>query len=116
MNVNNIINVIDKVDSYKISNKYNDNHSKEERNGEEKVNARELDKNDIIKIVDKLNKSMKVSNERVRFSYHEENNQIILRVSDSETGEVIREIPSRNVQKLHDHIQEYIGMLVDESR
>ena len=116
MNVNNIINVIDKVDSYKISNQHNDNHSKEEHNSEEKVYVQELDKNGIIKIVDKLNESMKMSNERVRFSYHEENNKIILRVTDSESGEVIREIPSRNVQKLHDHIQEYIGMLVDESR
>ena len=116
MNVNNIINVIDKVDSYKISNQYNDNHSKEEHNSEEKVYAKEPDKNGIIKIVDKLNKSMMLSNERVRFSYHEENSKIILRVTDSESGEVIREIPSRNVVKLHEYIQEYIGMLVDESR
>ncbi|MCL2026062.1 MAG: flagellar protein FlaG [Leptospirales bacterium] len=55
-------------------------------------------------------------NERIRFSYNEETNSIIMRVVDSSTDEVIREIPSKQAIKILKYLQEYTGLLVDESR
>jgi flagellar protein FlaG len=55
-------------------------------------------------------------NERVSFSYHEGTNRVIMKVINPDTQEVIREVPAKNVIRLLEHIQEYIGMFVDESR
>jgi len=73
-------------------------------------------KSDILNVIDKLNSSLENVNEKVSFSYHEENKRIIIKVIDRETNEVVREIPPRDIVKLSEHIQEYLGMLVDESR
>ena len=54
-------------------------------------------------------------NERIRFTYNEETNSIIMRVVDSSTDEVIREIPSKQAIKILKYLQEYTGLLVDES-
>jgi len=55
-------------------------------------------------------------NESIRFSYNEETNSIIMRVVDSATNEVIREIPSKHAIKILQYMQEYTGIFVDESR
>jgi uncharacterized FlaG/YvyC family protein len=39
-----------------------------------------------------------------------------MKVINPDTQEVIREVPARNVIKLLEHIQQYLGMFVDESR
>ncbi len=66
--------------------------------------------------MDRLNKSIETMNERVSFSYHEGTNRVIMKVINPDTQEVIREVPAKNVIRLLEHIQEYIGMFVDESR
>ena len=56
------------------------------------------------------------SNEQIRFTYNEETNSIIMRVVDSATNDVIREIPSKHAIKVLQYMQEYTGLIVDESR
>ena len=56
------------------------------------------------------------SNEHIRFSYSEETNSMIMRVVDSTTNDVIREIPSKHAIKVLQYMQEYTGLFIDESR
>jgi flagellar protein FlaG len=75
-----------------------------------------LTKENVQNIADSLNSAAKSVNTRVSFSVHEKTNRIIMKIQDSESGEVIREIPSKEMIKLLEHMHELIGMFVNESR
>ena len=53
-------------------------------------------------------------NKRLRFSINEELNQVVVKVIDSETDKVIKEIPPEVLQRMHVRIREAIGLLIDE--
>ncbi len=82
--------------------------------------AQTANKPDMVQskaIVADIQKNLKVlHNAELSFSVHEASNKIVITVTDEDTGKLIREIPPRSVLKLQEYIQEYIGMLVDESR
>ncbi|TAL30410.1 MAG: flagellar protein FlaG [Spirochaetes bacterium] len=67
-------------------------------------------------IVDTLNSAAKSVNRTVSFSIHEKTKSVIMRFQDSSTHEVVREIPSREMLRLLEHMRELIGMFVDEAR
>ncbi len=46
-------------------------------------------------------------------TYGEKENKISVTVKDKETGEVIREIPAEEIQKLSDRLAEVMGMFFD---
>ena len=112
MNIGNISNVIiDKVDNI---NRVKQSDSK---NPDVTVSqSRDLTRSEINEAVEKLNGAMSEFRERISFSYHEKTNRIIVKVIDSATNEVVREIPPKDLIKLLEHIKEYMGMFVDESR
>jgi len=61
-----------------------------------------------------LEKTFLVFNRRVRLSVNESINQVIIKVFDSETDKLIKEIPPEEIQHLIAKIKETIGLLVDE--
>jgi len=61
-----------------------------------------------------LEKTFLAFNRRVKLSVNEEINQVIIKVVDSETDKVIKEIPAEEIQHLIAKIKETIGLLVDE--
>ena len=71
---------------------------------------------EIARIVGNLNRETAVMKEKISFSYNEKTHTIVMRVHDSETGDIIREIPGKDSLKLLEHIRQYLGLLVDESR
>jgi len=50
-----------------------------------------------------------------RFSYRvvDSTDMIVVRIIDRNTDEVIKEIPGEEIQKLHENLQEAIGLLFD---
>lgn len=71
---------------------------------------------DVEGVVKNLNSIAKNFNEKVQFSFHDKTNRVIIKVINSDTNEVIREIPAKYSMKLLEHFQEYLGLFVDESR
>ncbi len=51
-----------------------------------------------------------------RFSYQitDEVNRFIVKIIDKKTDKVIRQIPSEEVQKLHENLKEALGILFDQ--
>lgn len=51
-----------------------------------------------------------------RFSYilTDEPNRFIVKIIDKKTDRVIKQIPSEDLQKLHDNLQEALGILFDQ--
>jgi len=71
---------------------------------------------DVEEVVKNLNSITKNFNEKVQFSFHDKTNRIIIKVINSDTNEVVREIPAKYSLKLLEHFQEYLGLFIDESR
>lgn len=51
---------------------------------------------------------------KLKYSIDHDDHEILVKVIDPVTDEVIKELPPVALQKLHDRIQEFIGLLVDE--
>jgi flagellar protein FlaG len=76
----------------------------------------ELSREEIADVVDRLNSGVRDMHERLNFSFHEKTQRVVVKIINTDTNEVIREIPAREAIKLLEHIQDFLGMIVDESR
>jgi flagellar protein FlaG len=113
----NIGSIIERIDNFNmVRNSVARSQVKSTGEVKEQTLVPEPEKSEILNILGKLNNSLENVNEKVSFSYHEENKRIIIKVIDKETREVVREIPPKDIVKLSEHLKEYLGMLVDESR
>lgn len=73
-------------------------------------------KENVEQIVDTLNSAARSVNQRVAFSYNEGTKRVIMKVVDSDTNEIVREIPPKEMIRFLEKMHELIGMIVDESR
>ncbi|EMS70388.1 flagellar protein FlaG [Ruminiclostridium cellobioparum] len=70
----------------------------------------------VIEAIQKANKAISGGNRRFEFSIHEKTNEIVVKVYDSDTNELVREIPNEKVLDMVAKICEMAGILVDERR
>lgn len=71
-------------------------------------------RDELARQVKMLEETFQAFNRRVRLSVNEEINQIVIKVVDTRTDKVIKEIPAEEIQRMTAKIQEMIGLLVDE--
>jgi len=74
------------------------------------------DKAHISEAIEKLKHTGEIFNRRLDFRIHEETHRVVVKVIDTETDKVIKEIPPEQILELAARIQEMIGLLVDEER
>jgi len=77
--------------------------------------TQEVKQQKIQEAVDRLDQFAKSINKRLSYSFNRELNQVVVKVVDAQTDKVIKELPPAELQRLHMKIQEYIGMIVDET-
>lgn len=70
----------------------------------------------LIRAIDRAIKAMQGTATSLEFSVHEKTKQIMVKVTDKETGEVIREIPPEKTLDLVAKMWEMAGILIDERR
>lgn len=70
----------------------------------------------VIDAVERANKVVSIANRRFEYSIHEETKQIMVKVIDVETEEIVREIPPEKILDLVATIWEMVGLIVDERR
>ncbi|MBF8982958.1 flagellar protein FlaG [Lutibacter sp. B2] len=68
----------------------------------------------LIKSIEKENKDLKITNIDLKFSIHEKTKQIMVKVIDDTTKEVIREIPSKKILDMVADMMEKAGLFVDK--
>jgi len=61
-----------------------------------------------------LHKMRMVFNRKLQFEVDHSSNEVIVKVIDKETDKVIKELPPEELQRLHRHLKEAIGLLFDE--
>lgn len=75
---------------------------------------KEFSKELLDREIEKLNNVMFGTDKHFEFSVHKKTNAIMVKVVDSETKEVIRELPPEKILDLVAKMEEMVGMLVDE--
>ncbi len=71
-------------------------------------------KAEMRQIVDELARMARSFNRRLEFSINEDINQVIVKIVDQDSGEVVKQIPPEDVVRVHARIREAIGLLFDQ--
>jgi len=74
---------------------------------------REINPEDMEKILEQLNETVRVFDQRLSFELHEETERWMIEVWDRENEELIKEIPPEDVLNVVAHIQNVLGVLLD---
>ena len=69
----------------------------------------------LFQLVDELNENIHILNTTVSFFIDENTGNTVIRISDRETDEVLREVPTQEVLKLAAKLAEVIGIIVDKT-
>lgn len=70
----------------------------------------------IVEALERANKAIEGSGRSFEYSVYEKTNDVMIKVIDIETNQVIREIPPQKVLDLVASLCEMAGILVDERR
>ncbi|WP_369018110.1 flagellar protein FlaG [Thermatribacter velox] len=82
----------------------------------QEASVEKVDFNKLQEIIDALNQFMRTLDIELRFQIHEPTHEVIARLINKETGEVIREIPPEKFLDMLAKLQELAGLFVDELR
>ncbi len=98
----------------------NNNQGNREQDRAGVQSDRNVSTDQVKAAVDDLNKHVKqaspIKHTQLSFKYHEDTNRISITVTDSDTDEVIREIPPEKALDMLAKAWEMAGLLVDEKR
>lgn len=80
------------------------------------VNAKqeEYKAEDIKKAVEKLNKFLEDNDTYVEYSVHEKFKDVMIKIIDKNTKEVIREVPPKKILDMVARMCELVGVLIDK--
>lgn len=70
----------------------------------------------LQKSIDRVNDTFELHKRSVRFKIHERTNEVMVKIVDAETEEVIREIPPEKLLDMFANMLELAGLIVDERR
>jgi len=86
--------------------------SSDEANGRE---AREVSREEIERSLETLNRAAETANEKLSFVLHDASGRLMVQVINANTGEVVREIPPREVLDAEARIREMIGLFLNQT-
>jgi len=76
---------------------------------QKKVNVAHPDLNETKKILNEF-----TTNTRYSYSINEKIDSFVVTIIDRDTDTVVKEIPSRELQNLHENLKEAIGIFIDQ--
>lgn len=106
------INNKEKIKNQDMINNVYENKDIEKNNSTVKENS--ISKETLDKLVTEVNHKYKLANKEFSYDIHEKTNRVTVKIKDSETGKVLKEIPSEESLDLAAKIMEMAGLLVDE--
>lgn len=74
--------------------------------------AVEVRAGELPKIVEQMNKAVQVFTNTIHFEVHE-SHRIFIRVIDTTTGEIVREIPPEKLLESFNRLEDLVGLLMD---
>lgn len=82
-----------------------DNEKDEEKDNVEKT---------FEKAVNKINENLIAAHRKLSYDVHEDTNQIIVKIIDTDTDEIVREVPPEEQLDLKVKMQDMVGLLLDK--
>lgn len=79
-------------------------------------NTLSLGERELINIIERGNKALQETSTRLQYSVHEKSNQVLVKLIDINTNEVIREIPPEKLVDILSSIVETAGLLFDRKQ
>jgi len=76
----------------------------------------DVDKAQISDALAKMSKTIEFFNKRLKFSIDENSKRIVVKVIDSDSNQVVREIPPKEVLKFVANLHKFLGVFVDTKR
>lgn len=95
---------------------YESKDGQEKNPEEEKKNLGEVSPDKVKSALSEINKKIKPTHTQCEFSYHEKTKRISITVRDTDTNEVIKEIPPEKTLDMLAKTLELAGILVDVKR
>jgi len=68
----------------------------------------------IHKDLDVINEQLKSLNTSIQFSIDDASDEVVVRIVDKESGEVIRQIPPESIVRLRDSLKDMSGLIVEK--
>ncbi len=68
----------------------------------------------VQKAADSINKALEIFNVERKFIVHQKSHQVVVKITDKRTGEVLLEIPPEEAIERYEKMQEFIGLLFNE--
>ncbi|WP_096028079.1 flagellar protein FlaG [Campylobacter lanienae] len=68
----------------------------------------------IQDILAKANENLSLLNTNIRFGYNDKIDSMFINVTEKDTGNIIRKIPTEQAMKLTEHFRDIIGMIFDK--
>lgn len=80
-----------------------------------KEKEEELKREDVDEVLKFLNESSALFNLSLRFQVHDQTSKIVVSVTNADTEEVIRQIPTQEVLDLAERLNDLVGVLFNET-
>lgn len=72
----------------------------------------QVDRQELSRVIDKMNSAAQIFNQSLQFKVMD-GNRILVKVIDSNTGEVVREFPPEKLIEAFRSMEEHLGVLFD---
>ena len=73
-----------------------------------------ISKDKLQQAIDSINEIFEINNSELKFIFHDGLKEYYVQLVDSETEEVVKEIPSKKLLDIFYEMQKLVGMIVDE--
>ncbi|WP_404427569.1 flagellar protein FlaG [Ureibacillus chungkukjangi] len=103
--------LIDKINMKKPQNEILVTDEKEYKNNK---NEQDFSKEKLQQAVDSINEFFEVTHSELKFVFHEGLEKYFVQLVNSDTEEVVKEIPSKKLLDVFYEMQKLIGIIVDE--
>ena len=70
---------------------------------------------EIQQDLDVINAQLETMNRSLQFSIDEELKDVVVKIVDKETGEIVRQIPPDEVLRLREHFKEMVGLILEKT-
>lgn len=75
-----------------------------------------FDKEKMHQVIDSINEIFNINNNNLKFVYHDGLKEYFVQLVNTDTDEVVKEIPPKKLLDAYYEMQKLVGMIIDEKR
>ena len=103
---------VDKLQS--VQKNAENTQTKENKESSNQTSGQQMSTEEVKEVVESFQEMSETIQTKLSFSVHEENNEIIVKIFDKESEELIRQFPSDEMLSLQDKMSDLAGFLFDQ--